>query len=145
MNPRNYAASYKAVSVETSSPGQLVLMLYDGALRFLGAARQGFASGSDRERNETVNNGCIRAQNILAELQACLDMKVEGDFAKTMYSLYDYMLTRLQEANLQKTEEPIVEVEGLLTQIRDAWAEMLQQQKGEASAAVQPGSLHGSA
>lgn len=133
MNP-NLAKSYKNSSVNTASPGQLVLMLYDGALKFLALAEQGLQDNNPRSRNEAVNNNLIKAQNILAELQSSLDMKVPGDFAKTMFGLYDFMIRQLQQANIKKTAEPIQTVQKMLKDIRDAWEEMLKKTAAEAAA-----------
>lgn len=128
MKRSQYAKSYKAASVNTASPGKLVLMLYDGALRFMTAAEEAFALEDLSKRNQEVNNNLIKAQNILTELQACLDMQVEGDFSQTMYRLYDYMQTQLQEANIRKTAEPIANAKRFLLDIRNAWSEMLGKQ-----------------
>lgn len=135
-----FAKSYKSSSVTTATPGQLVLMLYDGALRFLALAAQGLKEENPRLRNEAVNNNLIKAQNILAELQSTLDMKVPGDFAKTMFGLYDFMIRQLQQANIKKTGEPIETVARMLKDIRDAWEEMLKKtaQESAATAASAP-------
>ena len=132
---RQFAQSYKASSVQTASPGQLVLMLYDGALKFLQVAEAGFQETNVRTRNEQINNNLIKAQNILAELQTSLDMKVEGEFSKTMFQLYDFMIRQLQEANIRKAPEPIKVVDGMLRDIRDAWEEMLKKNSATAAAA----------
>ena len=76
------ARSYKAQSVQTASPGKLVLMLFDGYLRFTTAARRSFEETISRKETK-VNNNLIRAQNIVTELQS-LDMSVPGT---TRYTL----------------------------------------------------------
>jgi flagellar secretion chaperone FliS len=121
-----FAKSYQSVAVKTASPGQLILMLFDGALRFMASAEAGFQIESFAKRNETVHNNLVRAQDILRELQRSLDMAADGDFSPRMYALYDYMLTQLQTANLKKDPKPIGVVSTLLGQIRDAWAQMLE-------------------
>ena len=73
------AKSYKAQSVQTASPGKLVLMLFDGYLRFTAAARKSFEIEDFTKKNEGINNNLIRAQNIVTELQSSLDMSVPGD------------------------------------------------------------------
>lgn len=128
MKRSHYAKSYKAASVNTASPGKLVLMLYDGALRFMNAAEEAFQIEDHCRRNEEVNNNLLRAQSILSELQGCLDMKVDGDFSQTMYRLYDFMQNRLQDANMKKIPAPIGEARRFLLDIRNAWEEMLSKQ-----------------
>jgi flagellar secretion chaperone FliS len=118
--------SYRQVATQTATPGQLVLMLFDGAIRFLECARQGFGFDDPRDFNQTINNNVLRAQAIINELNLALDLEKGGDFAITLRRLYNYMDHRLQEANQYKKEEGIVEVVRRLTTLRDAWAEMLQ-------------------
>ncbi len=120
-----YARTYQAQSVLTASPGQLILMLYDGALRFLGHARDALESPEETPRRiERINTNLLKAQDIVSELKACLNFEA-GDHAKNLDRLYDYHLRRLFEANLRKKVEPVIEVEGLLRELREGWAEML--------------------
>ncbi|MGH8018562.1 MAG: flagellar export chaperone FliS [Opitutaceae bacterium] len=121
-------ASYKTVAVDTASPGRLVLMLFDGALRFMSAAELGFESDCPRTKQETVHNNLIRAQEIIQELQRALNLKQGGEFAANMFRLYDFMNTQLMEANLKKEPENIRVVARLLGEIRDAWEQMLREQ-----------------
>lgn len=127
MQLAQFARSYKSVAVTTATPGQLVLMLFDGAIRFLATAAHGFQLENTATRNEQIHNNLIKAQKILRELQCSLDLKSGGEFATTMFALYDFMLDQLQTANLAKDAAPIGTVERLLGEIRDAWAKMLQQ------------------
>ena len=68
-----YARAYKTVAVRTATPGHLVLMLFDGALRFVSAALHGFECEHIGQRNEQVHNNAIKTQNILRELQVSTD------------------------------------------------------------------------
>lgn len=129
MVASGYARTYRTNAVLTASPGQLVLMLYDGVLKALAIAREGFAaSPEDPRRIQIINEQLLKAQAILNELQSGLNMEVGGEFARTMHRLYDYHNRRLLEANLRKQLEPVVEVEKLVRELRDAWAQMLSQQ-----------------
>jgi flagellar protein FliS len=128
-----YARAYKSVAVSTATPSQLVLMLFDGALRFMSTALHGFEIENVGLRNEQVHNNTIKTQKILRELQYSLDMKVGGEFPQRMYALYDYMLDQLLKANLAKDPAPIRVVERLLREIRDAWAQMLDQNISQAA------------
>jgi len=121
------AKSYKAQSVQTASPGKLVLMLFDGCLRFTLAAKKAFDEEEFTKRNEDINNNLIRAQNIVTELQSSLDMSVPGDLPGTLFRLYDFVMHKLQQANLKKDPVPIAEAENIINELRDAWAEMLTQ------------------
>lgn len=130
MLASGYARTYRANAVLTASPGQLVLMLYDGALKALALAREGFnIPTDDPHRIQIINEQLLKAQAILTELQSGLNMEVGGDFARTMHRLYDYHNRRLLEANIRKQVEPVIEVERLVRELRDAWAQMLGQQE----------------
>lgn len=126
MQLAQLAKSYKSVAVTTATPGQLVLMLFDGALRFMAAAENGFNLEDFSRRNETIHNNIVKSQNILRELQCSLDMNVGGEFPQRMFALYDFMIAQLHEANMKKEPAPIATVARLLGDIRDAWAEMLE-------------------
>ena len=129
-NPYGGARAYQAQSVLTASPGQLVLMLYDGALRYIGQAQEAFGSGSDNsKRIEQINSSLVKAQNILVELQSTLNLDAGGDYARNLDRLYDYYIRRLFEANVKKVVDPVNEVERLLRQLRDGWAEMLRKEE----------------
>jgi flagellar protein FliS len=126
MVAKGYAQAYRATAVLTASPGQLVLMLFDGALNSMAMAMEAFKRpATDYRRIETIHRNLHKAQSILAELQGGLDMEKGGEFAQTMHRLYDYHMQRLFEANMRKKVEPVIEVERLVREIRDAWAEML--------------------
>lgn len=130
MLASGYARTYRANAVLTASPGQLVLMLYDAALKSLALAREAFAQPpSDYKRIEAINTHLLKAQAILSELQSGLNLEVGGEFAQTMHRLYDYHNRRLLEANVRKQVEPVIEVERLVRELRDAWAQMLAQQE----------------
>jgi flagellar protein FliS len=127
MVAQDCARAYRTNSVLTASPGQLVLMLYDGALRALALAREAFARPpDDLRRLEVINQQLLKAQNIIGELQDTLNFDAgDGQFAREMHRLYDYYNRRLTQANLRKEEAPVIEVERLLGEVRNAWAEML--------------------
>ncbi|ACB73731.1 flagellar export chaperone FliS [Opitutus terrae] len=134
MLAKGYVQTYRTNAVLTASPAQLVLMLYDGALKAMSIAREAMErTDDDPRRIETINHQLQKAQNIVLELQGGLNFEVGGDFAKTLHRLYDYHYRRLFEANLRKDLAPLIEVEGLLRQLRDAWAEMLTKQEPDKS------------
>ena len=128
--------SYRTIATQTASPGHLVLMLFDGAIRFLETALTGFEQPDPLEFNLTINNNVIRAQDILNELNNSLDLNRGGDLALTLRRLYDYMNRQLTESNMQKTPDGINDTINRLSVLRDAWSQMLQQQA--ASPASQP-------
>jgi flagellar secretion chaperone FliS len=131
----NSAQAYRSITTQTASPGQLVLMLFDGALKFLERARAGFQMQDPLEFNRTIHNNVVRSQAILGELNACLDMDAGGELSRTLRRLYVYFDRRLQESNRRKQPQGIDEVIARLTELRSAWAQMLEQQATPAGAA----------
>lgn len=128
MNPKNPWQSYRQVATRTASPGQLILMLYDGAIRFLERAKAGFQLEDPVECNTTINNNILRAQDIIRELDFSLNAERGGDLAQELHRLYDYFDRVLLEANLRKDVGGVAEVIQRITALRDAWATMLTQQ-----------------
>lgn len=103
-------------------------MLYDGALRFMAAAELGFQEEHFARRNELIHNNILRAQAIITELQATLNMEKGGAFSENLYRLYDFMQNHLSQANREKSSDKIKVVAGFMQDIRDAWAQMLHDQ-----------------
>jgi flagellar protein FliS len=132
MNVYQKAKSYQSVSVETASPGKLILMLLDGALRFVEQARQGFEIENFARRNEVVHNGIMRADKIVLELQRVLNFELGKELAEQLYGLYEFVHQQLLLANSQKQMAPMLEGQKVIQELRNAWAEMLAQGSLEA-------------
>ncbi|WP_103108961.1 flagellar export chaperone FliS [Brevibacillus reuszeri] len=111
--------AYQTNSVNTANPGELTLMLYNGALKFLKQAKVSLAEKKWDKANEYNK----RVQDIVGELIVSLDQKYP--LAKQMLSLYEYLQERLIEANIKKESSILEEVEGLLTQFRDTWKQAM--------------------
>ena len=126
--------SYKKVATQTASPGQLILMLYEGAMGFLEKSLTGFHHDDPLEFNQTINNNVLRAQAIINEMNYSLNMERGGEVAFHFRRLYLYMDDRLREANVKKQKEPIEEVIRRLQVLRDSWAEMLGQRPDQNAA-----------
>jgi len=122
--------AYKQNSVTTASPGELTLMLYNGCLKFLTRAKKAIEEKNIEEKNTNIQ----KAQAIISELMSTLNAELE--VSKQMIPLYDYMNRRLMEANINNDPTIIVEIEGLVTEFRDTWKEVIkitrQQQYGTA-------------
>jgi len=117
-------AAYRSVaahsSVETADPHRLIVMLMDGALERIAAARGAMDHGELATRNHLVH----RAVDILQELRASLNLQAGGEIAANMADLYDYSSQQLVRANLQNRPELLDEVGNLLRQIRSAWIQI---------------------
>lgn len=113
--PNPYEA-YRQAKISTASQGQLILMLYDGAVKFLNIANESISKKDFAASNTNI----IKAQNIITELMISLNMEV-GEISKNLYSLYDYMNRRLIQANIKKDPKIIDEVKGMLIELRETW------------------------
>ena len=138
MPATNPWSSYRKISTQTAPPGQLVLMLFDGALRSLDRALTGFDSLDVGERNTTIHNNLSRATDIVRELNTSLDMQAGGELADTLRNLYNFFEQRLTESNFKKSRKGIDEVLPMLRQLRDAWFAMLNGQGATMALAEAP-------
>lgn len=117
--------AYAQIGVESAvmsaSPHQLIVLLFDGALSALVRARLFMQQGELAAKGEALS----KAINIIDNgLKAGLDNDKGGELAENLSSLYDYMIRRLMQANLRNEVEAIEEIEGLLTNIADAWKQI---------------------
>jgi flagellar protein FliS len=128
MQPSNPWKSYRRIATQTAPPGQLVLMLFDGALKSLDCALLGFNVTDICERNTAVHNNLQRALDIIRELNHSLDLAAGGQLAETLRNLYGYFEKRITESNISKSTAGICEIIPMLKELRDAWFGMLNQQ-----------------
>ncbi len=126
--PSNPYLQYRQNQIATASPHQLLLMLFDGALRFVRQAGEAL----DRRDYCAANNYLGRAQQILAELMGALDFK-QGKLPENLFKIYEYMQHRLVEANIQKDREPLEEVKEMLVELRESWARAARGTQGDDS------------
>ena len=113
------AASYKESSILTAPPERLVVMLYDGARRFLAQA-----SAAMRERDiQRANARLKKAEAVIEELLATLDLSA-GEIAQHLQGLYVYSRRTLAEARIEQSAEKIDEVSNILGGLRDAFAQI---------------------
>lgn len=128
-NPYSNAA-YKKTQIETASPEALILMLYDGALKFMSQAEFAFEDGNI----EQTNNLLLRVQAIFTELLTSLDKEKGGEIAVNLERLYVFFLEKLGEANINKDPKPLTDIKPLVLDIRNTWEKAMQQaQKGQTS------------
>lgn len=130
MSILNANKAYQNNSVQTASPGELTLMLYNGCLKFIGLARTAIEMKNTEEKNKNL----LKAQKIIQELMVTLNMDLE--VSKSLMQMYDYINRRLIEANIQSDVEILDEVEDYVQDFRNTWKEVIQinrrMQHGEA-------------
>lgn len=112
---------YLQTTVQTASPQQLLLMLYDGAIRFV---RQGTEAIKDQDF-AVANTSFLRAQDIINEFIITIDRTSE--VSENLIKLYEYFKMRLVEANMKKSTEPAEEVIGHLQELKETWMQAAKQ------------------
>jgi flagellar protein FliS len=106
---------YQQTQLQTASPSQLLLMLYDGAIRFI---RLGI-SAIEEKNYEKTNTYLCKSQAVIHELIAALNY--DYPIAKNLYQVYEYMIHRLIQSNMKKDKQPANEVLSYLLEMREAW------------------------
>ncbi len=119
MALNNPYATYKNQSINTATPEELTLKLYEGCIKFINLAMIGI-----EEKNiEMSNKNIVKAQNIINELN--ITMNMEYEISKRIRLIYDYLYRRLVEANIKKDKEILEEVKGFVVEFRDTWKEAM--------------------
>jgi flagellar protein FliS len=113
------ARQYTQHTAHTASPGQLVVMLYDGFLRFAAQAKAAYARGDLGEGGGRLT----RAQDIVTELRVTLDM-TQGEISRNLAGIYDYVGERLTAARLSVDVDAIDEAVRHMQDLRGAWAQI---------------------
>jgi len=117
MAPTNPYNQYKQTQISTANQGKLIVMLYDGAIKFLNIALENI----EPMRYDVVNTNIIKAQDIITELLLSLNMAEGGEISQNLFSLYMYFKRQLLEANMRKDPEMIKHILKLMKDMRDAW------------------------
>jgi flagellar secretion chaperone FliS len=116
----NPYTAYLESRVLSASPLQLVHLAYEGAIDAIAEARGHLAEKRIVQRVQAIT----KAQQIVMELKSSLDFEQGGDLSKKLDGLYEYMLRRLNDGNVQQNDEPFAEVQGLLETVDQAWKEI---------------------
>jgi flagellar secretion chaperone FliS len=124
-------AAYRSTSahagVESADPHRLVVMLMDGALERIAAARGLMSHGGGAEKAQLLH----RAVAIIDELRNSLNFKAGGEISQNLDKLYEYMCTRLMQANASNKPEWLDEVSRLLNEVRSAWLQISAQGRAQ--------------
>ncbi len=115
-----YSKAYQSAAVSTVDQRKLIVMMYEGAIKFLTISVDKIGKGEFYDAHTNL----VRAKSIIAELLASLNLEKGGDIAENLQRLYTYMFNELIEANLNKDTARIENVTGLLRELRDGWRGM---------------------
>jgi len=111
---------YASNQVNTASRGRLLLILYDGALKFLKLAK----AAMEQKDIPRANENMIKAENIIVELMQTLNFDA-GEIAHSLYSLYDYIYREMVDANIHKDIEKVDHIYSMLQELRDIWESII--------------------
>lgn len=133
---------YMQNSISTQERGKLIVMLYDGAIKFLRVAKQKLREEDYARKGVYIG----KAQDIVAELNNCLNVEAAPDIANDLRALYNFIHHHLNEANIERSVEKIDDCIGILDELRGAWEEAASRaepassaQQDQAPESVRPG------
>ncbi len=139
----NALSAYRETRIRTASQGQLVIMLYDEAVKQLDRGLELLALNSqgkrDPSRIEQINKAIVKAQEIITELMVSLDFEQGGEIANNLFSLYTWFNRELLEANLAQNGDRIRVVRNMVDELRGAWHEVVAKTSAESVARPAPG------
>lgn len=120
MSINNPYAAYQNNSVNTSTPGELTLMLYNGCLKFIEQGKRALENGDVQGKNEAIQ----KAQAIVSELMLTLDQTIP--VAENMLVLYDFVNSRLIDGNIKNDASLLDEAADIIIEFRDTWRQVIQ-------------------
>ena len=121
MVPHRFHNQYRHNEVATSSQGKLIIMMYEGALKFVTLAIEGIDAKDLSKKGTYIN----KTHDIINELSCALDMKKGGDVAHKLESLYQFILHQLTLANIKSDRKALESIVNVLTPLMEAWEELL--------------------
>ncbi len=136
-----YMNQYQNNQVLNASPEQILIMLFDGAIRFVRQAKIAFDDGRIGDKSQAISKDVA----IIAEFSNTLDREIGGEFAEDLSRLYDFMLRELSTANIKNDAEKLDPVENILLDLRAAFSEAAvasRQEAQKAQAAAPAGEQH---
>ncbi|MFC0477853.1 flagellar export chaperone FliS [Robertmurraya beringensis] len=119
MAVNNPYQAYQQNTLNTASPGELTLMLYNGCIKFINQAKIAIQAKNIEDKNKNL----IKAQKIIQELMVTLNMDVP--MSKELMAMYDYLYRRLVEANMNNNIGILDEVLSFVTEYRDTWKQVI--------------------
>jgi flagellar protein FliS len=126
----NYSLNqYQRTQFTTADQGQLILMMYDGAIRFIEQARNRILSKDIPGKGIYIG----KAQSIFSELNGCLDLKKGGNLATSLETLYLYVNNQLSLANIKNSFENLDNALRVVKELREGWRGIIHRAQGRVS------------
>jgi len=126
----NALSAYRETRVKTAGQGQLIIMLYDEAIRQLDRGLECMKQNSikgkrDPAKIEDIAKSLLKTQEIITELMVSLDFDQGGDIARNLFSLYTWFNHELVEANISKDLTRVTRIRAMINDLRTAWGEVV--------------------
>ncbi len=125
MNAKAGYQKYKEPSIQSASKEKILLMLYEGAIKF---TKRAIIAADNKQIAERATNIC-KVYDIILELNNTLDHKVGGKLAEELERLYNFITDQLSKANLEGSSEPLKSVLKILETLYDGWSQAVEQIK----------------
>jgi len=122
-----YMNQYQNNQILSASPEQLLILLYDGSIRFCRQAMHAMDNGDSKVQAEKIS----RTMAIVCEFANTLNHEVGGEIAGDLDALYSFIIRELTRANLQNDRKALETVEDLLTGLRGTWTEAIEINRGD--------------
>ncbi|MDR1839089.1 MAG: flagellar export chaperone FliS [Treponema sp.] len=125
MPYKNASNTYKETRIKTAGQGQLIVMLYDEAVKQLTKACELLEMNKTNKRDpgriEQISKAVMKTEEIITELMVSLDFEQGGDIAKNLFSLYTWFNRELLEANISQNVHRMLTVRDMLAELRNTW------------------------
>ncbi|MCL2229830.1 MAG: flagellar export chaperone FliS [Treponema sp.] len=135
MSYKNASSTYKETTIRTAGQGQLIVMLYDEAVKQLTKAVEllelNKTDKRDPGRIELINKAVMKTEEILTELMVSLDFEQGGEISKNLFSLYTWFNRELVEANISQNTTRMKAVKDMLFELRNSWSAVANQTPAE--------------
>ena len=125
MVPSRFRKEYRHNEIATSSQGKLIVMMYEGAVKFVNLAIEGVDRKDLAKKGRYIN----KAHDIINELSLALDMKKGGEVAEKLEALYQFILHQLTLANIKSDRKALESILNVLTPLLQAWTELFAKSK----------------
>ena len=119
---KKIVGNYQKVQINTASPGQRVVMVYDTIRKNLESAMEAFKDDSP-DKFAKINNGIQMAEKLILELQLALDKEKGGEIAENLNSLYSFWTRHLSDANIMKNRDMLANVHKMVVELMDGWVQ----------------------
>jgi flagellar protein FliS len=132
---KNALSTYRETRIKTASQGQLIIMLYDEAIkqldRGLDLLEKNSSGKKDPGRIEHIGKAILKTQEIITELIVSLDFDQGGEIARNLFSLYTWFNKELLEANISQDIRRLTIVRNMVNELRGAWSEIIAKNSAE--------------